>query len=145
MIALVKKADTADLQKKAFRIREEVFVKEQKVDAQDEFDEFEATSHHFVALNKTGDPIGSARWRITSKGIKLERFTVKKALRGKGIGSDLVQAVLEDIQGIHGADQYLYLHAQLTAVDLYLKFGFKKEGNQFDECGIMHYLMWRKS
>ncbi|MEQ9006871.1 MAG: GNAT family N-acetyltransferase, partial [Ekhidna sp.] len=74
---------TDELKKKAFEIREEVFVVEQQVSREEEFDEFEDESYHFVALDENDDPIGSARWRYTEKGIKLERFTAKKEWRGK--------------------------------------------------------------
>ena len=144
MTQRVIKAETEPDKKKAFAIREEVFVIEQKVPAHDEFDEFETESHHFVALDEQNEPIGSARWRFTAKGIKLERFTVKKSLRGKGLGSEIVQAVLEDISKHAGAGTFLYMHSQLDAVPLYAKFGFQQKGDQFDECGIMHYLMWKK-
>ena len=140
----VLKAKTSDQRKKAFAIREEVFVIEQQVAPEEEFDEFEEESHHFVALNLNGDPVGSARWRHTNKGIKLERFTVKQGLRGKGIGSRIVRAVLDDIALHAEKGTILYMHAQLDAVSLYSKFDFKKEGDQFDECGIMHYLMSRE-
>ncbi|GAB4235918.1 MAG: GNAT family N-acetyltransferase [Ekhidna sp.] len=140
----VVKAETEADKKKAFAIREEVFVVEQKVARDEEFDEFEDTSYHFVALDESNNPVGSARWRYTEKGIKLERFTVKKNLRGEGLGSKLVDAVLKDIAKEAPKGTYLYMHAQLPAVPLYLKFGFKKEGDQFDECGIMHYFMWKE-
>jgi len=140
----VIKATTKELQKKAFQIREEVFVVEQKVSAEDEFDQYEPMAHHFVALDETNEPIGSARWRETEKGIKLERFTVKKSHRSKGLGSLIVKAVLDDISHEKPKGTYLYLHAQLDAVPLYAKFEFKKEGDRFDECGIMHYKMWKE-
>ncbi|MEO9869296.1 GNAT family N-acetyltransferase [Ekhidna sp.] len=137
-------ATNEELKQKVFAIREEVFVVEQKVTAEEEFDEFEEESHHFVALDQNDDPIGSARWRYTDKGIKLERFTAKESLRGKGIGTAIVKAVIENISQKAKAGTYLYMHAQLSAVPLYLKFGFETKGDQFDECGIMHYLMWRE-
>ncbi|MFY0599774.1 MAG: GNAT family N-acetyltransferase [Cyclobacteriaceae bacterium] len=138
----VLKADTEALQAKAFEIRQEVFVVEQKVSPEDEFDQFEKVASHFVALDQ-GLPVGAARWRTTSNGIKLERFAVKKAYRGTGIGSKLVQAVQNDIlQNVEG-DKYLYLHAQLTAIPLYEKFGFIKTGPQFEECNIQHFKMER--
>lgn len=137
-------ATSEELKKKAFTIREEVFVVEQQVAAAEEFDEFEDESHHFVALDENDEPIGSARWRPTEKGIKLERFTAKKTWRGKGIGTAIVKAVLDDISEKADKGTYLYMHAQLPAVPLYLKFGFQTKGDQFDECGIMHYHMWRE-
>lgn len=124
-----------------FKIREEVFVIEQEVAPEEEYDEFEDTSIHFLA-RVDGNPAGTARWRFTDKGIKLERFAVLKKERGKGVGQALVKSVLEDI-ALHpeAKGKKLYLHAQLTAIPLYAKFGFKQVGDMFEECNILHYKM----
>lgn len=141
----VLKAGTEALREQAFAIRREVFVVEQCVSPEEEFDEFEDTSTHFVAMGEGGEPVGAARWRRTEKGIKLERFAVKASHRGKGTGSALVEAVLADIGEQAGPGNHLYLHAQLPAVPLYEKHGFQKKGEQFLECEILHYLMWKTS
>ncbi|MEQ9307678.1 MAG: GNAT family N-acetyltransferase [Marinoscillum sp.] len=138
-------ANSKELQEKAFFIRREVFVVEQRVSTEDEFDEYEDISTHFVALDEANDPVGAARWRKTDKGVKLERFAVKSNQRGKGVGALLVEKVLENIRSEVGEGHYLYLHAQLPAVPLYEKFAFTKKGNQFLECDILHYLMFRYS
>ncbi|MEO9474818.1 MAG: GNAT family N-acetyltransferase [Cyclobacteriaceae bacterium] len=140
----VKLADTKELQDKVFALRQEVFVVEQEVRSEEEFDEFESISRHFIAF-EDDLPVGVARWRATDKGIKLERFAVKQSHRGAGVGSALVQAVLSDISQNVGNGQYLYLHAQLTAIPLYTKFGFEKTGPQFEECNIQHFKMERIS
>lgn len=133
---------------KAFAIRWKVFVEEQAVPAEEELDEFENVSRHFIAY-ESNQAVGTARWRFTEKGCKLERFAVLKESRGKGVGSALLQTVLDDIRNIcqklNKRDMVLYLHAQVTAVGLYEKFGFQKYGEPFDECGIMHYLMKRNA
>ncbi len=137
----VNKTTKEEELKSAFKIREEVFVIEQEVDPAAEYDEFEETSTHFLA-KLDGDPVGTARWRFTQNGVKLERFAVLKEARGKGIGQALVAEVLNDISTDPNAIGKLkYLHAQLTAVPLYLKFGFEKEGDIFEECKILHYKM----
>ena len=127
--------------KAAFKIREVVYIEEQKVDRAEEFDEFEEECRHFlVEVNDMS--AGTARWRTTDKGIKLERFAVLKEFRGKGIGSLLMEAVLEDIHEIiEDPKGICYLHAQLEAMPLYAKFGFEPEGEQFEECNIMHQTM----
>lgn len=126
----------------AFAIRQKVFVEEQNVPREEEYDEYEKSSVHFLALNEEGQACGTARWRFTEKGIKLERFAVLKECRGAGVGSALVAAVLADIdKQPEAAGKTLYLHGQLTAVPLYEKFGFEKKGEQFEECDILHYLM----
>lgn len=142
MIRVEKVASEADLEK-VFQIRETVFVKEQEVNPEEEYDEFESISTHFLA-KVDGEPAGTARWRHTDKGIKLERFAVLEPMRGRGVGQALVKAVLEDITSHPTAEgSLLYLHAQLPAVPLYEKFGFQKEGEVFLECDIAHYTMKR--
>lgn len=137
----VKHISTPDDLKKAFQIRETVFVDEQQVPAAEEYDEFEESSRHFLAF-ADGVPCGTARWRITDKGVKLERFAVLVEYRSRKVGSALVKAVLDDIgKNLHIQGKTLYLHAQLTAMPLYSKFGFKAVGDMFEECNIKHYKM----
>ena len=124
---------------KVFAIRREVFVLEQKCPPELEW-EHEEEAYHFLAT-ADGEPAGAARWRKTENGYKLERFSVLKIHRGKGIAHLLVRAVLADLPA--DAD-YIYLHAQVTAMPLYEKSGFEGVGEQFEEAGIMHYKMVKK-
>lgn len=124
-------------------IRRKVFVIGQHVPEEDEVDEYEHASHHFLAL-LDGEPAGAARWRLKDEDIKLERFAVLEEFRGRGIGSALVEKVLESISSTHPKGSRLLLHSQLPAITLYSKYGFKEEGDLFDECGIMHRTMTRK-
>ncbi|PRY84972.1 GNAT family N-acetyltransferase [Mongoliibacter ruber] len=138
---VVTKVLTKEQLETIFKIREEVFVIEQEVDPSEEYDEFEDTSIHFLA-KVNNIPAGTARWRFTDNGIKLERFAVIKQQRGKGVGQSLVKAVLEDIaKNPDAKGKKLYMHAQLPAVPLYAKFGFDKVGDLFEECNIQHYKM----
>jgi predicted GNAT family N-acyltransferase len=121
----------------AFEIRRKVFVEEQKVPAEEEFDEFEEESSHFLAM--IGEiPVGTARWRFTENGIKLERFAVLEDFRHKHVGSKILTSVLEDVR-VHS--KKVYLHAQIQAVKFYERFGFIKKGEIFLECDIEHYKM----
>ncbi len=137
----VEKITTEEGLKAAFHIRELVFVVEQEVDALEEYDEFEDSSIHFLA-ELDGVPVGTARWRFTSNGVKMERFAVLQEARGQGVGQALVAAVLADIN-LHpdGKAKKKYLHAQIHAMSLYAKFGFQAVGDQFEECAILHYKM----
>jgi predicted GNAT family N-acyltransferase len=128
----------------AHSIRYEVFVIGQHVPAEAEIDQYEDECTHFLA-RANGTPCGAARWRITQNGVKLERFAVLEAYRSMGIGSALVEAVLRDIETKpETADKTQYLHAQISAMPLYQKFGFRKEGEMFQECDIDHFTMIRK-
>lgn len=134
-ITVNKISNSEDLEK-VFAIRRKVFVEEQNCPPELEW-EFEDESTHFMG-SVNGIPAGAARWRLTEKGFKLERFAVLIDFRGMGMGKALVQAVLNDLPR---DASYIYLNAQLTAVGLYEKFGFVKEGSQFEEAGIQHFKM----
>lgn len=134
----------------AFAIRRAVFVLEQNVDADEEY-EYEEESHHFLARIAAGSsplmPSGTARWRRTETGIKLERFAVLSQFRGQGVGKALVQAVLADVfsqqpqRRTANPVESIYLHAQVSAMPLYAGFGFIPVGSMFTEAGIPHYKM----
>ena len=127
----------ADFASAAFKIRQKVYVEEQKVSTEEELDEFENISKHYLAFYNE-IPVGTARWRHTSKGIKLERFAILEEYRSKKIGSQILKEVLQDVIPLQ---KKIYLHAQLTAVNFYKREGFTEEGNPFYECNIAHYLM----
>ncbi|MFY0644282.1 MAG: GNAT family N-acetyltransferase [Bacteroidia bacterium] len=124
---------------KVFDIRRTVFVEEQKVDEREEYDEFEDTSKHLIAICD-GEAVGAARVRRTANGVKLERFAVLNSSRGKGVGEALVLKSLEMTKEYSN----IYLHAQIQVVDFYKKFGFQTEGDEFLEAGIRHYKMTLK-
>ena len=129
------------LAKLAFQIRQEVFVVEQNVDPELEYDEFEDISQHYLVF-ENDTPVATARWRKTEKGIKLERFSLLKKYRNKGIGTILLKKVMQDILPLN---KNIYLHSQVLAVNLYLREGFKISGEKFMEAGIEHYFMsWEK-
>ena len=127
---------TSDMLQQAFNIRREVFVIEQMVSETEEYDQ-EDISTHFIALYD-GLPVGTARYRTTLNGIKLERFAILKSFRSRGVGSAILKHMLQELSTLEGL---IYLHAQLTAMGLYSKFSFEAIGEQFDEAGIQHYKM----
>ena len=132
----VRKVSSGKEMDAVFEIRQKVFVDEQQVDPEEEYDKFEDTSHHFIAF-ADDQPVGTARWRKTPNGIKLERFAVLSSHRNMGIGQEIVRAVLNDIPH----RENIYLHSQLPACSLYRRFGFVQQGSQFEEANIMHYKM----
>jgi len=133
-IVIRKIQDQADMEL-AWAVRKKVFVEEQEVDATMEF-EFEEESHHFLAM-LNGEAVGTARWRDSGNGIKLERFAVLKNVRNAGIGGRLVETVLDDIP----SGNRVYLHGQLPAIPFYSRYGFNQVGEQFEEAGIQHFVM----
>ena len=138
-IEIQKVSDISELQT-AWAIRREVFVIGQNCPEEIEW-EFEEESIHFLA-KLDGQKVGTARIRETENGFKLERFAVLDAARNRGVGSALVQTLLNELSNTNAL---IYLHAQLTAAPLYAKFGFKPKGENFWEADIEHVKMvWQK-
>ncbi|MDR6783096.1 putative GNAT family N-acyltransferase [Pedobacter africanus] len=137
---LVNKVKTKEELEKVFAVRKTVFVEEQNCPPELEWENEEESIHFLAEIN--GEPCGACRWRKTEAGYKLERFAVLKEFRGKRIGQALVAAALADLpESAH----YIYLNAQLEAMRLYSRFGFIAEGEQFEEAGIQHMKMVKKS
>lgn len=124
---------------KAFAIRKEVFVVEQRCPPDLEY-EFEEDCIHFL-LKENGEAIVASRYRKTDKGIKLERFAVLKKHRKKGLGHKILQFMLDDLNNFDGK---IYMHAQVDVIPFYEKMGFVKQGDLFEEANIMHYKMTLK-
>ena len=127
-------------------VRHEVFVVEQKVDPQEEFDGLDEHSEHFLAINEAGQGIGCARLRVTqsnSQGeptdAKVERMAVLAAYRNLGIGARLLDACVERAKEL--ALPSIYLHAQAHAVGFYEEAGFLGTGPRFMEANIEHQKM----
>ena len=125
-----------DLAKQAFEIRRKVFVEEEGVDPDLEYDHEEEAQHYLLLLG--GKALATARWRETDKGIKLERFAVLPEFRNRGLGGIILKEVINDVVPLGKA---IYLHSQLRAVPFYERHGFVKEGEIFYEAGMGHYLM----
>jgi predicted GNAT family N-acyltransferase len=120
-----------------FNIRRKVFIEEQNVREEGEYDDDEINAVYFLAFID-GKALGTARYRKTEKGIKIERVAVLKEFRGKGIGSAIFETMLPELKK---SGYKIYLHSQLTSCFLYEKYGFVKEGGTFYEEEIAHVLM----
>jgi predicted GNAT family N-acyltransferase len=132
----IERIQSGDLLAKAHQIRKIVFVEEQQCPEDIEW-EFEDESTHYIAL-ENGEALGTARWRQTPNGIKLERFAVLKEHRNKEVGKALLLRLVADTNLFN---QKRYLHAQLPAKNFYLRHGFKPEGAHFWEADIEHVKM----
>ena len=120
-------------------IRRKVFVEEQNIPENIEMDD-ELVQSIYVCAILDKQYVGTARYRETSSGIKLERFAVLKEYRGLGVGKALVKFILDNLD----QDQDIYLHAQEAVVDFYLLLGFKKVNDRFYEAEIPHWEMIKK-
>lgn len=144
MINIIEVASEAE-RAALFAVREEVFVREQNVPKEEEYDAYDspdAPAAHYLALADDGQPVGAARWRRTANGVKLERFAVLAPYRKAGVGAALVARLVADAQAAHPGAR-LYLHAQEHALNFYARHGFEAEGERFYECDIPHFKMTR--
>jgi len=114
-------------------VREEVFVREQGVPPEMELDEDDPRSVHAMARALDGTVIAAGR--LTPAG-QIGRMAVLKDWRDRGVGSALLQLLLEQAR-TRGMSE-VRLHAQADATDFYLKHGFEIGGEDFMEAGILH-------
>ena len=127
---------------KVMVVRGIVFIEEQNVDWEGEIDEFETVATHFLG-EVDGQPVASGRLRLFPDGwAKLERIAVRPRWRGEGYARGMVEALLAEAARL-GAVK-LKLHAQVYLETFYGDFGFQRQGDVFDECGIAHILMIRE-
>ena len=131
--------DWDSLRDHAQSLRVEVFVVEQGVPVELEWDEADEVSTHAVAYDEAGQVIATGR--LLPDG-HIGRMAVRKSARGQGIGSEVLAALLQEAK--HRQFHVLVLHAQTHAVDFYTKHGFQIEGDEFLEAGIPHRRMTLK-
>lgn len=117
-------------------VRTAVFIREQQVPEELEWDQFDAASVHVLVLNKAGQPVGTAR--LLPDG-HIGRMAVLKEWRGQGLGSALLTKLLQVLIKRHQFEAQL--HAQTSAIPFYKKFGFQIVGEEFMEAGIPHVKM----
>jgi predicted GNAT family N-acyltransferase len=134
-----------------FAVRKEVFVVEQGVAEEIEYDAFDAVAVHVLAVREDGVPLGTGRLLYGAAAAartggdlavgSLGRLAVAKEARGLGVGVALVRAV-EDAahaRGLAAVD----LHAQTHALGFYERLGYEAYGPEFPDAGIPHRAMRR--
>jgi predicted GNAT family N-acyltransferase len=120
-------------------VRERVFIREQSVPVEDEWDALDARSFHLLARDSAGHPIGTAR---LTPDHAIGRLAVVSDWRGRRVGSTLLQRLLEQAQAQAWSD--VTLNAQTTAIPFYQRAGFVAEGPEFYDAGIPHRRMRKK-
>lgn len=115
------------------RLRIEVFVDEQKVPLEEEFDDDDPRSAHVLALAPDGTPVATGR---LVPGGRIGRLAVVAAWRKRGVGALVFERLLE--LGVAHGHGTVRLSAQVAAVPFYERFGFRTEGDVYLDCGIDH-------
>lgn len=119
-------------------VRETVFVQEQRVPIEEEWDADDPQCTHVIARDMAGNPIGTGR--LTPRHT-IGRMAVLREWRGRGVGDALLHALLREARAQGLAN--VALNAQITAESFYLRHGFVPYGPRFMEAGIEHQAMRR--
>jgi len=138
----VRVGDWATLGRDAQAVRTEVFVQEQRIPAEMEWDEADASCVHAVAYNRIGAPLATGRLLEHVPGVaKIGRMAVRQPLRGGGAGRAVLDALMRTAR--ERGDREAVLHAQCSAAGFYSRAGFVTRGPEFEEAGIPHVEMVR--
>ena len=116
-------------------IRTEVFIKEQCVPEELEWDDNDQKCVHFL-VTSDGKAIATARLLETGQ---IGRMAVLKPYRGQGIGQALMEKLMEKAKQMNL--ESVFLNAQINATSFYKKFGFVEQGDLFNDANIVHKRM----
>lgn len=130
----ITSSDWQSCQAEVSLIRQQVFMLEQGVSEEEEWDGKDPEAIHFLAY-RGNEPVGCAR--LLPDG-KIGRMAVLAPYRRQGIGSALLQHVIHYAE--HNFPE-LFLDAQVQAQDFYSRFAFFAEGPEFEDAGMPHRRM----
>lgn len=134
----VRAAGWADEGERMGALRWAVFVDEQRVPPDEEYDGLDPDCVHVVAEAEDGAVIGTGR--LLPDG-RIGRMAVAAAWRQRGVGRALLDALVAQARA-RGMER-VTLNAQMSALGFYERSGFRAEGPEFEEAGIMHRWMHR--
>lgn len=136
----IKTGSWTELKPLASPLRYEVFVNEQEIDPELEWDTADETAVHAVVINKLGQAVATGRLlQPQSQVAQIGRMAVNKALRGGSLGRLVVSTLIEKAR-LRG-DREVLLHAQCSAEGFYRRLGFTAHGDIFQDAGIDHIEM----
>ena len=118
------------------RVRKEVFIVEQNVPVELEWDGLDPDARHVLAQSRNGETMGTAR--LLPDG-QIGRMAVLKEWRGLGVGSALLEALLQ-MARTRGFSE-VFLNSQTRAIAFYSRRGFKVASGEFMDAGIPHVRM----
>ena len=121
-------------------VRHAVFIEEQNVPRDLEWDGMDETSNHFIAETSDGNVIGTARLMPSGQ---IGRMAILIPYRGHGIGRRMLDMAIQSAS--RSGMKEVFLHAQSYALEFYLKAGFITDGIEFEEAGIPHRSMKRST
>lgn len=142
MQLIIKATDWQTDRESLEQIRRLVFIEEQNVSLEDEWDDQDESAIHFLAINNQSKAVACARvLQEQDKLYHIGRVAVLAEFRNQGIGRKLMQFVIDWCRE-KNPENDIYLHAQTTRIQFYKYLGFKIHGHVFMDAGIEHIEMW---
>lgn len=134
---IIKKVETEDEYKATLLIRQKVFVEEQNVPTEIEYDGLDDICDHYIILVNS-EAAACTRVRYLDNGVaKIQRVAVVKTMRGLKLGKAIMEYVIQNIIESKKANE-IKLSSQIQASGFYLNLGFKEIGEEYIEAGIPH-------
>lgn len=125
----------------ALKIRNEVFVKEQGIDPELEFDGSDSYAIS-VLIYEDNTPVATGRIILADDNYTLGRICVLKEYRKKDYGSLIVNELTQKAKELGAA--VVHIHSQIVVVPFYERLGFERYANEYKEAGILHVSMVKK-
>jgi len=120
-------------------VRSAVFIREQAIPADLEWDGMDAACDHVLVFDTRGQPVATGRLQPDGR---IGRMAVLPGWRGRGIGRAVLQTLL--VRAAARGMTQVYLHAQAGAAGFYSAAGFRQQGTPFSAAGIPHVRMIRE-
>lgn len=117
-------------------VRRKVFIDEQQVPEELEWDEYDAACHHILAIDQNNQAIATGRIKPDGH---IGRMAVLPGWRNQGIGTAILDALLA--YAVKQNIGEVFLHAQVSAIPFYSKQGFEICSDEFIDAGIPHRTM----
>lgn len=130
--------DWQTLGERARAIRLAVFVAEQGIPAELEWDGADSACLHALALDADGRAVGTGRLLPQAR---IGRMAVLPAARGAGVGGAILSRLVEAARA--RGDEAVELSAQRSAEPFYRRHGFEAFGAPYEEAGLAHVRMRR--
>lgn len=141
-VVQIRSGDWATLGADAARVRTEVFIEEQAIPLDEEWDAADTSALHAVVYNRLDQALATGRLLVHAPGVaRIGRMAVLRPMRGIGLGAGVLRALMEAAR--RRGDREVLLHAQISARGFYERLGFQPRGEVFHEVDIPHIEMTR--
>lgn len=122
----------------SYIIRKKVFIEEQKVSYEEEFD-LEDLNYHNLLIYKNDIPVGTARYEVIHDYGHIGRLCILKDYRKQGLASKLINHIEKELKNKN--IKKINIASQVKALDFYIKLGYKISSGIFLDANIEHMMV----